>query len=101
LEAFPYASYVALSGCLSPGRRWRAAWRRRVLMDAGLSGLDEDAGIDTLDAACAALTGERFLAGRGSHVGDPREGSVILPVETLEPSYRRCPPLEPIPDRPP
>jgi hypothetical protein len=27
-EVFPYASYVALSGFLSPGRRWRLQWRR-------------------------------------------------------------------------
>src|SRR6266498_3032490 len=45
LEVFPYASYVALSGCLSPGRRWRSAWRRAVLAEAGVAGLPEIAGI--------------------------------------------------------
>ncbi len=92
LEVFPYASYVALSGCLSPGRRWRAAWRRAVLAEAGVAGLPEIAGIDLLDAACAAFTGARFLDGEGSFVGDPREGVIVLPVHRLEDHYRRCAP---------
>jgi hypothetical protein len=92
LEVFPYASYVALSGCLSPGRRWRAAWRRAVLAEAGVGGLPEIAPIDLLDAACAALTGARFLEGEGSFVGDRREGVIVLPVPRLEDHYRRCAP---------
>lgn len=91
-EVFPYASYVALAGCLSPGRRHRLAWRRAVLAGAGVRGLAGDASIDVLDAACAALTAERFLAGDGSFVGDPREGVVVLPVASLEDRYRRCAP---------
>jgi hypothetical protein len=96
LEAFPYASYVALAGCLSPGRRHRLAWRRTVLAEAGLAGLGDEATIDILDAACAALTAERFVAGKGSWVGDPREGAIVLPVPALEDRYRRCA----SPDRP-
>jgi hypothetical protein len=92
LEVFPYASYVALSGCLSPGRRWRLAWRRAVLAEAGLAGLPDIAAIDLLDAACAALTGARFLDGAGSFVGDPREGVIVLPVSRLAEHYRRCAP---------
>jgi predicted nuclease with RNAse H fold len=92
LEVFPYASYVALCGCLSPGRRWRLAWRRAVLAGTDLSGLPEDAGIDVVDAACAALTGARFLEGGGSLVGDPREGVIVLPVKRLEDRYHRCAP---------
>ena len=95
LEVFPYASYVALSGCLSPGRRWRSAWRRAVLAEAGVAGLPEIAGIDLLDAACAAFTGARFLDGEGSFVGDPREGVIVLPVHRLEDHYRRCAPPDP------
>jgi hypothetical protein len=91
-EVFPYAAYVTLAGCLSPGRRWRLAWRRAVLGEAGVSGLPEDAAIDTLDAACAALTGERFLRGEGSFVGDPREGLIVLPVAQIQEAYRRCAP---------
>jgi predicted nuclease with RNAse H fold len=90
LEVFPYASYVALSGCLSPGRRWRAAWRRTILEEAGVQGISDDAVIDVLDAACAALTAERFIDGRGSFVGDAREGVIVLPVPRLEDHYRRC-----------
>lgn len=92
LEVFPYASYVALSGCLSPGRRWRVAWRRAVLAETGVAGLPEIAGIDLLDAACAAFTGACFLDGQGSFVGDPREGVIVLPVHRLEDHYRRCAP---------
>jgi len=92
LEAFPYASYVALAGCLSPGRRWRLAWRREVLAEAGLTGLPDDAVIDVVDAACAALTAERFLQGEGSFLGDPREGVIVLPAPALQDRYRRCAP---------
>jgi hypothetical protein len=91
-EVFPYASYVALSGCLSPGRRWRVEWRRNVLAEAGVEGLPEDALIDVVDATCAAVTADRFLRGEGSFVGDPREGVIVLPTRGLEDRYRRCAP---------
>jgi hypothetical protein len=92
MEVFPYASYVALAGCLSPGRRWRLAWRRAIVAEAELSGLPDDAGIDLLDAACAALTGVRFLQGDGSFTGDTREGVIVLPVASLADRYHRCVP---------
>jgi predicted nuclease with RNAse H fold len=90
LEVFPYASYVVLAGCLSPGRRWRLAWRRSVMAAAGLQGLAEGATIDQVDAACAALTGERFVAGSGCWLGDVREGVIVLPMPAVEERYRRC-----------
>jgi len=89
-EVFPYASYVILAGCLSPGRRHRLAWRRAVLASAGVEGLPDDAAIDTVDAAAAALTAERFSDGEGSFVGDPREGAIVLPLAELQDHYRRC-----------
>jgi predicted nuclease with RNAse H fold len=89
-EVFPYASYVALSGCLSPGRRHRLAWRRGVLDRAGVHGLSDGATIDCLDAVCAALTAVRFVDGDGCWVGDPREGAIVLPVRALQERYRRC-----------
>jgi hypothetical protein len=88
-EVFPYATYVVLSGCLSPGRRHRLAWRRSVLAEAGVRGIPEDATIDVVDAAAAALTVQRFLSGIGSQVGDPREGSIVLPAPLAD-RYRRC-----------
>ena len=94
-EVFPYATYVTLAGCLSPGRRHRLAWRHAVLAEAGVQGLPDDAPIDVVDAAAAALTVERFLAGGGSFVGDPREGVIALPVSELADAYRRCAPPEP------
>jgi hypothetical protein len=89
-EVFPYASYVALAGCLSPGRRHRVTWRRRVLEEIGVVGIAPDATIDGLDAVCAALTAERFVTRRGSWLGDPREGAIVLPVPALAERYRRC-----------
>lgn len=93
-EVFPYASYVTLAECLSPGRRWRSSWRRAVLEAERVEGLTATATIDALDAACAALTTERFLVGKGSWVGDPREGAVVLPVAELRDRYHRCVPPE-------
>jgi hypothetical protein len=90
LEVFPYASYVAIAGCLSPGRRYRLAWRRRVLESASVQGLSDSATIDTLDAVCAALTASRAVDGDGSWLGDPREGAIVVPVRRLEDRYRRC-----------
>jgi predicted nuclease with RNAse H fold len=98
LEVFPYASYVALAGCLSPARTWRVAWRRSILTEAGVQGLDEDASIDQVDAACAARTGRRVLEGQGTFVGDPREGVIVLPVSALADRYRRCPRPEQVPE---
>jgi hypothetical protein len=89
-EVFPYASYVALAGCLSPGRRHRAAWRRQVLEEQGVEAIPADATIDALDAVCAAVTAERVVAGAGSWVGDLREGAIVLPVVALADRYRRC-----------
>jgi hypothetical protein len=91
-EVFPYASYVAMAGCLSPGRRHRLTWRRSVLEQEGLQDLPDDAPIDVLDGACAALTAGRFVEGVGSWVGDAREGAIVLPVAALQDRYRRCTP---------
>jgi hypothetical protein len=63
-----------------------------VLAEAGVAGLPEMAGIDLLDAACAAYSGASFLEGDGSFVGDSREGVIVLPVHRLEDHYRRCAP---------
>jgi hypothetical protein len=93
-EVFPYASYVALSGCLSPGRRWRLAWRRAVMAEVRVEGVPSDATIDTVDAACAAFTAGRYLDGAGSWLGDPREGVIVLPVASLRDAYHRCAPPE-------
>jgi hypothetical protein len=103
LEVFPYASYVVLRGCSSPSRKGRLGWRRAILDEVGVTGLSPEAAIDTLDAACAALTAERFLEGRGCWVGDPREGVIVLPVPELADRYRRCPSEEAVapPAKPP
>ncbi len=99
-EVFPYASYVALGGCLSPGRKDRLAWRRSVLESSGVEGIPAGASIDVVDAVCAALTAARFVEGAGSWVGDPREGVIVLPVPALEDRYRRCASTGPTAARP-
>lgn len=82
IEVFPYATAVALSGRLRPPGTSKASWRRQVLRGEGL-----DVGrlptLDAIDAALAALTGLLALQGRFTAVGDPREGVIVLPVETL------------------
>ena len=81
LEVFPHASAVALREGLPARRTPKSSWRRAVLEAAGLDtrGLPT---IDQLDAALAALTGVRALAGEFTVVGG--EGSVlVLPVTAL------------------
>jgi hypothetical protein len=64
------------------------------MAEAGLEGLPGDVTIDTVDAACAALTAGRYLDGAGSWLGDPREGVLVLPVASLRDAYHRCAPPE-------
>jgi predicted nuclease with RNAse H fold len=83
LETFPHAVAVALHGA-RPARGLlrrpaeKRTWRQRALAGAGV-----DTGalrtIDQVDAALCALVGHRFLAGRTVALGDPAEGTIILP----------------------
>ena len=80
IEVFPHASAVVLAGCLPPRGIPKAAWRASVLRRAGVH---VDGSPDRIDAALAALTGLRALAGRSCALGDPREGVIVLPARTL------------------
>lgn len=83
LETFPHAVAVALHGA-RPARGHlrrpaeKQAWRRRALAGAGV---DTHAlrTIDHVDAALCALVGRCYLAGRTVALGDPDEGTMILP----------------------
>lgn len=44
--------------------------------------------LDRVDATLAALTGQVALSGVHCHVGDPHEGTILLPVAELPPSLR-------------
>jgi predicted nuclease with RNAse H fold len=89
VEVFPYASAVVLAGSLRPAAVAKRTWRGSVLQRHGL---DPSAcrSLDQIDAALAALTGLRALAGRSMAVGDPAEGVILLPARASpERPYRR------------
>jgi predicted nuclease with RNAse H fold len=90
IEVFPHASAVVLAGCLPPRGARKAAWRSSVLRHGGIE-VDGLRSLDQIDAALAALTGLRAMAGRSCALGDPKEGVIVLPARTLPaPPYRTC-----------
>jgi predicted nuclease with RNAse H fold len=82
LEVFPHATSVVLSGSLAPSGMSKRRWRERVLHAQGVR-TDELTSIDRIDAALAALTGLLALQGKRFAPGDPKEGVIVLPVQTL------------------
>jgi len=91
IEVYPYAAFVSLLGHRPRAKTEREglAARVRVLRQAGVE-WDDYFDHDSLDALAAGLTGWRYLQGRASAVGDPREGLLWLPVprSELRDSYR-------------
>jgi predicted nuclease with RNAse H fold len=92
MEVFPHATAVVLAGCLPPRGARKREWRRAVLENQGVAtGTLQTT--DQIDAALAALTGIRALAGRMSALGDPEEGVIVLPSNRLPAQpYRRAEP---------
>jgi len=85
IEVYPYGAFATLLGGLPPKKTTRAGQRIRVLTlrRAGLD-WDEYFDHDSLDALAAALTAWRFVEGRATPLGDPREGLIWLPVPRAE-----------------
>jgi len=82
IEVFPHASAAILAGCLPPKGITKKRWRQAVLRSEGVTP-DGLTSLDLVDAALSALTGLLALSGRVSHLGDPKEGVIILPASTL------------------
>ncbi len=89
IEVFPHATAVTLAGRLGPPRHARVRWRRDILMKEGVEA-DRLVGPDQVDAALAALTGLFALDGMFNAPGDPDEGVIVVPVQSLvSPRYLR------------
>ena len=82
MEVFPHATAVVLAGSLPPKGTSKRRWREGVLRSQGVR-TDDLSSIDRIDAALAALTGVMVLEGRHFAPGDPHEGVIVLPVNTL------------------
>lgn len=78
-EVFPNASAVLLAGRARGAGESKRVFRRMVLE---AQGVDQRSlrSLDSVDAALAALTGRIALDGGHCAVGDPREGTILLPV---------------------
>jgi predicted nuclease with RNAse H fold len=82
MEVFPHGSATVLTGCLRPKGVPKRTWRERVLRGQGVS-TDELRSADLVDAGLCALTGLLALQGKHFAPGDPREGTIVLPVVSL------------------
>jgi predicted nuclease with RNAse H fold len=82
LEVFPHASAVVLAGALPPKDARKRAWREAVLRANGVR-TDELGSPDRIDAALAALTGLLALDGKRFAPGDPNEGVIVVPSNSL------------------
>lgn len=91
IEVYPYAAFVTLLGHRPQAKTERQGLAARVgvLRQAGVE-WEDYFDHDSLDALAAGLTGWRFLQGRASALGDPREGLLWLPISRNEvrESYR-------------
>jgi predicted nuclease with RNAse H fold len=81
-EVFPHATTVVLSRALPPSGARKKELRASVLRAQGVE-LALLATIDLIDAALAALTGLFALRGEFSALGDPDEGTIVVPAREL------------------
>jgi hypothetical protein len=81
-EVFPHATSVVLSGALPPARTRKKDWRTAVLRARGVE-LAQLTTIDLVDAALAALTGLLALRGEFTPLGDPEDGTIVVPDRAL------------------
>jgi predicted nuclease with RNAse H fold len=90
LEVFPHATSVVLAASLPPAAVPKHVWRASVLRDHAVDPRLLDSR-DLIDAGLAALTGLYALRGDFTALGDPTEGVIIVPAQSLPSSpYRRC-----------
>jgi predicted nuclease with RNAse H fold len=80
IEVFPHATAAVLVGCLPPEGVPKRRWRERILREQR---------VRLGDLATADLTGLLALDGHLSALGDPREGTIVLPIRVPAPRYRR------------
>ncbi len=78
IEVYPGATYDLLGTNRKNKKAIRALFRRFgiVLPRRALTQ-------DELDGVCCALTGMLFLRGRARDIGDPREGTIVVPVRAV------------------
>jgi predicted nuclease with RNAse H fold len=81
-EVFPHATSVVLSGCLPPVGTSKKEWRTAVLRARGVE-IAQLTTQDLIDAALAALTGLFALRGEFTAMGDPEEGTIVVPDRAL------------------
>jgi len=96
-ETYPDAVFCTLLGYRPPSKRTREGVRERIAALEG-RGVDDaaDGGLlgrtlDELDACAAAYAAYALATGRGSWVGAPAEGVIVLPVAELRDRYARRP----------
>jgi predicted nuclease with RNAse H fold len=82
MEVFPHGTAVVLAGSLPPKGASKRTWREHVLRAQGVR-TDELTSIDRIDAALAALTGVLAMEGKRFAPGDPTDGVIVLPVNSL------------------
>jgi predicted nuclease with RNAse H fold len=81
-RVFPEATAALLAGRHRRREETKVGFRRQVLRSHHVD-LSPLPNADRVDAALAALTGRLALEGTHCAVGDPLEGSILLPVAVL------------------
>lgn len=80
-EVFPNATALLLAGRRPAPAESKGRFRRAVLDSCGVAQAELPS-LDRVDAALAALTGQIALHGGHSWVGDPAEGTILLPAQS-------------------
>jgi predicted nuclease with RNAse H fold len=96
-ETYPDAVFCALLGHRPSPKRTPWGLQQRIAALKLKHVVDADGGLwhrtlDELDACGAAYAAYTLAVGRGSWVGDPEEGVIVLPVPELLDRYERLPP---------
>jgi predicted nuclease with RNAse H fold len=79
VEVFPEATAVLLAGRLRNSTESKREFRGNVLESQGID-VYRLPTVDRIDAALAAVTGILALEGEASYLGDPSEGTILIPV---------------------